>query len=1079
MIVFCPHRHLSYAKWRLQVLRRLFCPSHLHSTLDTAADGNRRRPHRMGDHRSVSGSGITLARKRSSRSKNGIGDDEDALALLEDAARRTTSSRVIGPSRDLGPYPPSDGPANKILEKDPDPSPVPGHKKREEKTANTQLKTKKQIEEEEAGAFLREAAQRVITPPTPKQPKALAENQRRSISVTGTRKFVKEEEKATSLERGAEPLGEGWQSHLGRAPSSRCGDVASAREDIIGRSPPRDEGSVEELQSWFRQAAERARRHGQAVKSSTPHPDPAPLRRTPAVSAPNGAAQKRVPRRLEPWKFRAAKPINPTKLSHPIQNEGNHGYQFLSQQSGSKTNENVETPWNAVGDVDLSSESRLERPKESVSPSVNGPLSNSKSELPPMVQDISSSIEKRTLPASDCLEQSSSGPASAVPRRQTGPLSGFEHEQLSDLLSSLQSRPARAQNSAGKASKPQPRSASKISAQRPTAVKPILPGSHRFQHRRFARWFSPPSVQLWTPSSQPGPSCFEHNSLGRKLPFIQPGHSSPLRNSSCILHSAKSMDSPISEQKPQVQSFSASLPSSAYQRLQAQERRMKEQATGKAKQRLQDNPWAQWLASPIRMCQATGVRLPNKLMIGWNCVRNPKDDLVYLMPEELTDIKQLSTGNRTGSSPVINSGEGLVQETLSGRAMKTDSSQEPANTRTSDYSPQPAEAVDDQADGDSGKSSNVTEKSDPGQRKRENPIAPAKVYMRSSSTLVLELNNKMLAKRDGELMNDELPRVQLNKTNSSALSRLFSNRWKDQARKLEKSAEAKNPQSGFLTMQQMRNVRWYPSVHDVMLDLMRLRVLKALENVVVRNSRHTGTEKRITPLPSATEGYGFDEDAVSTKISGVEHAVFLYVGPPETSEAQRQYSQKDVGQSPQVPSLNPSTCHNFTLQFIPGKTPTTSGTPSPDNTRDQLEQAFIPTWAHSPLATHASESVASQQQQKYIPPTTALHIPHLVNSNNDDAAPTIRNLPVFDLPSLLGESYMNKLRSLLNGEQAVAQDILGFNRDDASGWLMVKGGARTKGFKLLVQEVWRLWLFLGRPREGWGETHQTFRGGAK
>jgi hypothetical protein len=1076
MIVVCPHRYLSYAKWRLQVLRRLFCPSHLHSTLDTAADGNRHRPHRMGDHRSVSGCGITLARKRSSRSKNGIGDDEDALALLEDAARRTTSSSVTGPSGDLGPYPPSDGPANKIPEKDADPSPVPGYKIGEEKTANAQLKTKKQIEEE-AGAFLREAAQRVITPPTSKQPKALAENQRRSISVTGTRKFVKEEEKATSL-GGAELLGEGWQSHLRRAPASRREDGASAREDIIGRSTPRDEGTVEELQSWFRQAAERARRHGQAVKSSPLHPDPALLRRTPALPAPNGAAQRRVSRRLEPWKFRAAKPINPTKLSDPVQSESNHGDQFLSQQSGSNMNDNVEKPWNAVGDVDLSSESRLERPRESVCPSVNGPMSNSKAELPPMVQDNFSSIEKRTLPASDCLEQSSSGPASAVPKRRNGPLSGFEHEQLSNLLSSLQSKPARARNSAGKASKPQPRPASKISARRPTAVKPILPGSPRLQHRRFAGWFSPPSVQLWTPSSQPGPLCFEHNSLGRKPPFIQPGHSSPLRNSSCFLHSAKGMDSPISEQKPQVHSLSPSLPPSPYQRLQAQERRMKEQATAKAKQRLQDNPWAQWLASPIRMCQATGVRLPNKLMIGWNCVRNPKDDLVYLMPEELTDIKQLSTGNRTGSSPVINSGEGLVQETLASGAMKTDSSQKPANTRTSDYSPQPAEAVDDQAEGDSGKSSNVTEKADPGQRKRENTIAPAKVYMRSSSALVLELNNKMLAKRDRELMNDGLPRVQLNKTNSSTLSRLFSNRWKDQARKLEKSAEAKNPQSGFLTMQQMRFVQWYPSVHDVMLDLMRLRVLKAVENVVVRNSRHTGTEKRITSLPSATEVHGFDEDAVSTKISGVEHAVFLYVGPLETSEAERQYSQKDVGQSSQVPSLNPSTCHHYTLQFIPGKTPATSGTSSSDNTRDRSEQAFIPTWAHTPLATQASESVASQQQQKYIPPTTALHIPHHVNSNNnDDAAPTIRNLPVFDLPSLLGESYMTKLRSLLKGRQAVAQNILGLNSDDTSGWLMVKGGARTKGFKLLVQEVWRLWLFVGRP--GGEDTHQTFRGGAK
>lgn len=60
------------------------------------------------------------------------------------------------------------------------------------------------------------------------------------------------------------------------------------------------------------------------------------------------------------------------------------------------------------------------------------------------------------------------------------------------------------------------------------------------------------------------------------------------------------------------------------------------------------DPWASMLADPVRMCHATGLRLPKALMTKWGLVRHPeKETDVYLLPTELADVEQLeSMGGR-------------------------------------------------------------------------------------------------------------------------------------------------------------------------------------------------------------------------------------------------------------------------------------------------------------------------------------------------------------------------------------------------------------------------------------------------
>ncbi|KIW71494.1 hypothetical protein PV04_03652 [Phialophora macrospora] len=56
---------------------------------------------------------------------------------------------------------------------------------------------------------------------------------------------------------------------------------------------------------------------------------------------------------------------------------------------------------------------------------------------------------------------------------------------------------------------------------------------------------------------------------------------------------------------------------------------------------LKNNPWAETLASPIRACQGSGARLPVDLLLDLWYVKNPRDDKVYLLPTRLADLDAL------------------------------------------------------------------------------------------------------------------------------------------------------------------------------------------------------------------------------------------------------------------------------------------------------------------------------------------------------------------------------------------------------------------------------------------------------
>lgn len=91
------------------------------------------------------------------------------------------------------------------------------------------------------------------------------------------------------------------------------------------------------------------------------------------------------------------------------------------------------------------------------------------------------------------------------------------------------------------------------------------------------------------------------------------------------------------ESYPTVFKPSERLPQSPIFRYIAEkDKPFKARPSDEAHTGLSGNPYAKMLASPIRACQATGVRLPRELLVGWNILRHPSRDINALVPTSLS-----------------------------------------------------------------------------------------------------------------------------------------------------------------------------------------------------------------------------------------------------------------------------------------------------------------------------------------------------------------------------------------------------------------------------------------------------------
>ncbi|KLJ07405.1 hypothetical protein EMPG_17135 [Blastomyces silverae] len=70
-------------------------------------------------------------------------------------------------------------------------------------------------------------------------------------------------------------------------------------------------------------------------------------------------------------------------------------------------------------------------------------------------------------------------------------------------------------------------------------------------------------------------------------------------------------------------------------RLEQRGSKLKPRAGKQENDRLKYNPWAQILASSVRMCVATGARIPDRLLGDWGLVQHPETKRPWILPVDL------------------------------------------------------------------------------------------------------------------------------------------------------------------------------------------------------------------------------------------------------------------------------------------------------------------------------------------------------------------------------------------------------------------------------------------------------------
>ena len=458
-----------------------------------------------------------------------------------------------------------------------------------------------------------------------------------------------------------------------------------------------------------------------------------------------------------------------------------------------------------------------------------------------------------------------------------------------------------------------------------------------------------------------------------------------------------------------VEPISKRLPISPYQRLQAKKPQMKARVDAASRLRLAHNPWAQLLASPVRRCQATAVRMPNKLLVPWNLVRNPRDDQVYLMPGDLADMSRLESVPEPQPSM---SAMGIV----------------------------PAEVED--KSGQTGVGKNSLSDGDVAQ------IKPAKIWLRPSS-IVLSGLNKLFGTSTEAKIETGLS------TRPGTVSRILTLRLKDQARRFQKSEVVNRPDAGFLTERDMRRVQWHANIMETMRDLLCLRLLKALKLYATVHSRDQHSNGRIIPLWSdATDRRG--QEKVDFGSLRTSQAVLFWLGTDTIS--------KDSSSSSSPISV--SHCNEFSLGFVRYQQPDRQNEQiyTPRWTRCDFPYTPVETTLNSLLAQKAHNPPSIRLD---LPPYLEVVPPTHVTSSS--SAPSVHpgthiHIPVFDLTSLLGPTQSQAMQNdpLLTKTFALSPTCPSAS---SGGWVLVMAGDGSESteeeYKSLVQELWRLWIFQG------------------
>ena len=437
---------------------------------------------------------------------------------------------------------------------------------------------------------------------------------------------------------------------------------------------------------------------------------------------------------------------------------------------------------------------------------------------------------------------------------------------------------------------------------------------------------------------------------------------------------------------------------------------------GADEEHLANNPWATMLASPVRLCSATGVRLPADLLVPWGLVKNPATAELYLMPTELAELGSLKDKRRPtkSSPPVLTKRATIAKVTCSNQERGS-----PAFSVNADSDSGTEEMQGDPVTNDNQNSHAVL-----ATRLDEKPLVtePSKrstlIYMLPFFPLL-----HYLTLRFTSLQNDMVSRL----SRPGAIKSILSWRVKASVERARFYAgqRTKAPSSSITREaatpscpSSLQHVKWEVDMEIVMLRVLRERVLAALEMLGNRNQKLWRQERELVRAKWVTRTVDASTGKAAWKSLG--------------SDRQTEY----LTERHEAPSTN-EVVMCLLVEFDHANPPESQY--RTDESENELEESQD---AEPFAATNGNWSSSLNLE------------PSTIKIDKS------RSVPLFSLNDLLDAEHISRFRQLSTTIGVLAPRQSSAGNGDGNAYVLVVP-ARAFGGKVLVEEIWRLWRFLG------------------
>lgn len=485
----------------------------------------------------------------------------------------------------------------------------------------------------------------------------------------------------------------------------------------------------------------------------------------------------------------------------------------------------------------------------------------------------------------------------------------------------------------------------------------------------------------------------------------------------------------------------------------------KRQPTTKEKTTLEDNVWARMLASPVRACFSSSARLPAALLSDWSVVKEPTSDSVYLMPRQLADL------------------DGLEEKMAAD--MYKETWKHEANAWRAAAKARRADAEEDQnvesLDRDATiKCVKPSRKADPG---------PALVHTRIFMYVnYLRHLTAAFGKQKPPTSSTDLQNSRPMSFNASRLIPPRSRehfgiaahyeRNKTQVALATGQIEKPPPDSDNFYFQQLR---WQPDIDDRLTRILQKRVVVALRETarVLNESRRKQLERRVLSLPipkmggfSIVQRHNYPETLRGWRGEEAAHHQEVDSDSADHSpclEELVEMPERQVDEeSPPPPSWLAGSIllhigkGDIDTLLIPETTPPSPSQPLPPLSRNSLIPAMVPVGGAYRIPVFSLHRLFTRSDD-------VQDIPHQAVSDLTEIADAINTCASFNLvwPPVTPTSPLYS--PFTSSEPQIPENFL----------ILIKPFPGAQ--KILIEEIWRLWRYLGGRRFGREPTLEDHR----